>query len=159
MPFRLKNAPLEFQHIMNDIFNPYSEFIIVYIDDDLIYSTSVDQHFKHIICFKHIAHKNCLVVSAPKIKLFQIKIRFLGHDIFQGTIKPISRPLEFASKFQDVIKDTNQLQRFLGCLNYVSDIFPKVRHICAPLYKRLQKQPVPLTYEHTKVVQILKQKI
>uniref|UniRef100_A0A0R0EG68 Reverse transcriptase domain-containing protein n=1 Tax=Glycine max TaxID=3847 RepID=A0A0R0EG68_SOYBN len=35
MPFGLKNAPLEFQKIMNDIFNPYSKFVIVYIDDNL----------------------------------------------------------------------------------------------------------------------------
>ena len=38
MPFGLKNAPLEFQKIMNDIFNPYSKFSIVYIDDVLIFS-------------------------------------------------------------------------------------------------------------------------
>ena len=36
MPFSLKNAPLEFQKIMNDIFNPYLDFIIVYIDDILV---------------------------------------------------------------------------------------------------------------------------
>ena len=44
MPFDLKNAPLEFQRIMNDIFNPYSEFCIVYIDDVLIFSNSIEKH-------------------------------------------------------------------------------------------------------------------
>ena len=37
MPFGLKNAPSEFQRIMNEIFSPYSSFIIVYIDDVLIF--------------------------------------------------------------------------------------------------------------------------
>ena len=37
MPFGLKNAPSEFQRIMNDIYNPYSEFCIVYIDDVLVF--------------------------------------------------------------------------------------------------------------------------
>ena len=37
IPFGLKNAPLEFQKIMNDIFNPYSKFVIIYIDDVLIF--------------------------------------------------------------------------------------------------------------------------
>ncbi|RDX97412.1 hypothetical protein CR513_19821, partial [Mucuna pruriens] len=46
MPFGLKNAPSEFQKIMNDIFNPYSKFTIVYIDDVLIFSQTIDQHFK-----------------------------------------------------------------------------------------------------------------
>ena len=41
MPFDLKNAPSEFQNIMNDIFNPYTSFSIVYIDDVLIFSNSI----------------------------------------------------------------------------------------------------------------------
>ena len=36
VPFGLKNAPSEFQDIMNHIFNPYTEFTIVYIDDVLV---------------------------------------------------------------------------------------------------------------------------
>ncbi|XP_061364817.1 uncharacterized protein LOC133308224, partial [Gastrolobium bilobum] len=51
MPFGLKNAPSEFQRIMNDIFNPYSTFTIVYIDDVLVFSQSIDQHFKHLHIF------------------------------------------------------------------------------------------------------------
>ncbi|BBH05339.1 Leucine-rich repeat protein kinase family protein [Prunus dulcis] len=49
MPFGLKNAPSEFQNIMNEIFNAYSHFSIVYIDDVLIYSQSIEQHWKHLL--------------------------------------------------------------------------------------------------------------
>jgi len=48
MPFDLKNAHSEFQNIMNDIFTPFTKFIIVYIDDVLVFSKSIDQHFKHL---------------------------------------------------------------------------------------------------------------
>ena len=48
MPFGLKNAPSEFQNIMNDIFNTFSSFAIVYIDDVLIFSESLNQHRKHL---------------------------------------------------------------------------------------------------------------
>ena len=51
MPFRLKNASSEFQNIMNDIFNPYSSFSIVYIDNVLIFSESLEQHFNHLNIF------------------------------------------------------------------------------------------------------------
>ena len=44
MSFGLKNAPSEFQNIMNDIFYSFSHFTIVYIDDVLIYSNSIDEH-------------------------------------------------------------------------------------------------------------------
>jgi len=120
MPFGLKNAPSKFQNIMNDIFKPYTCFTIVYIDDILVYSNSIDQHIKHLHIFLLVIKKNVLVVSVPRMKLFQTKIRFLGHDIYQATIRPIARAIEFANKFFDEIKDKTQLQRFLSCLNSVS---------------------------------------
>ena len=51
MPFGLKNAPYEFQNIMNEIFNPFSSHAIVYIDDMLIFSESLNQHWKHLRAF------------------------------------------------------------------------------------------------------------
>lgn len=70
MPMGLKNATSEFQHIMNDILNPHSEFTIVYIDDILIFSQSLDQHFKHLNIFKELIKRNGMVISSKKIKLF-----------------------------------------------------------------------------------------
>ncbi|RDY05955.1 Orf V, partial [Mucuna pruriens] len=102
MPQGLKNAPSEFQNIMNDIFNKYAEFSLVYLDDVLIFS-----------------------------KRFEIN---------QGTIIPISRSIEFGEKFPNDIKDKTQLQRFLGCVNYIAEFIPNIRIICAPLYKRLRKK-------------------
>ena len=159
MPFGLKNAPSEYQNIMNDIFNPYSNFCIVYIDDVLVFSESIDQHLKHLRIFKDVIKKNGLVVSAPKMKLFQTKVRFLGHNIHQGTIIPIDRSIEFASKFPDEIKDKTQLQRFLGGLNYIADYYPKLAQDSAILYTRLTKNPPPWTSEHTKAIQKIKIKV
>ena len=157
MPFGLKNAPSEFQHIMNDIFNPFSGFIIVYIDDVLVFSNSIEQHFKHLDQFYNIVKESGLVVSAKKMKLFLTKIRFLGFEIYQGTIQPISRSIEFSDKFPDKIIDKNQLQRFLGCLNYVSEFIPNLRIICKPLFSRLRKNPPEWSSEMTQVVRNLKQ--
>ena len=109
MPFGLKNAPSEFQKVMNDIFNPYLNFILVYIDDVLIYSDNLEQHLKHINIFFDITKRNGLVVSTSKISLCQTSIRFLGHNICQGKIILISRSIEFADKFPDQILDKTQL--------------------------------------------------
>ena len=108
MSFGLKNAPSEFQNIINDIFNAYSRFSIVYIDEVLIFSNSIEEHFQHLRIFQKLARDNGLVISASKIKKFQTKIRFLGFEIYQGTIKPIQRAIEFANKFPDELKDKNQ---------------------------------------------------
>ena len=48
MPFGLKNAPSEFQNIMNEIFNQFSNFIIICIDDVLVYSDFIERHWKHL---------------------------------------------------------------------------------------------------------------
>ena len=103
--FWLKNAPSKFQNIMNDIFNDYTKFFIVYIDDVLIFSNYIEEHFQHLKFFQKLARDNMLVISASKIKIFQTNIRFLDFCIYQGKIKHIQRAIEFASKFPNEIKD------------------------------------------------------
>ena len=105
MSFGLKNAPSEFQNIMNDIFNSFSHFTIVYIDDVLVYSSFIDEHWKHLYSFLDTIKRNGLVVFAKKIKLFQTKVCFLGYDISKGQIRPIDRAIQFADKFPDIIID------------------------------------------------------
>jgi hypothetical protein len=102
---------------------------------------------------------NGLVVSPTKIKLFQDKIRFLGHNIYQGKITPIDRAIQFADKFPDEIKDKNQLQRFLGSLNYVSEYYQNFRKICRPLFQRLQNDPPPWNDTHTQIVRQIKKHV
>ena len=143
MSFGLNNAPSEFQNIMNDIFNDHTRFSIVYIDDVLIFSNSIEEHFQHLRIFQKIIKESGLVISAPKRKLFQTQISFLGFEIYQGKIKPIQRAIDFANKFPDEIKDKNQLQRFLGSLNYVSEFYPNLRTSIKPLFQRLKKNPLP----------------
>src|SRR5690242_15972281 len=87
---------------MNDTFSPYMDFIIVYIDDILIFSKTFELHIKHLDIFKKIVNQNGLVISKPKMSLFQTEVRFLGHNICQGKITPIQRAIDFASKFPDV---------------------------------------------------------
>ena len=156
MPMGLKNAPAEFQNIMNNILMPYSGFAIVYLDDVLIFSDSVEQHLKHLKIFKELIKRNGLVISAKKMILAVTKVRFLGHEIWKGTITPIARSIEFAKKFPNEIKNKTQLQRFLGSLNYVADFIPEIRIVAKPLFNRLRKNPKPWEKEHTEAVKKIK---
>ena len=88
-----------------------------------------------------------------------MKIRFLGHNIHQGTIIPIDRSIEFANKFPNQIIDKTQLQRFLGCLKYVRDFVPYLNNIVKPLHDRLRKNPPPWSGIHTQVVKEIKLKV
>ena len=66
MPFSFKNAPSEFQRIMNDILSDYSKFCIVYIDDILIFSHFIDKYFKNIKTCYYVARKSVPVVFKTK---------------------------------------------------------------------------------------------
>jgi len=63
IPFGLKNAPLEFQKRMEELFKDYS-FIIVYIDDLLIFSKDISEHKKHLEKFYQVVFKRGLVLYA-----------------------------------------------------------------------------------------------
>ncbi|KAL4198861.1 hypothetical protein AMTRI_Chr03g48160 [Amborella trichopoda] len=128
--------------------------MIVYIDDVLIFSENIDQHFKHINVFKHAE----LIVSAKMINICQTKIRFLRHHIHHETIIPIERSIQFVYKFPDIILDKTELQRFLGCLNYIIDFYENLALDAKPLYDRLKKNPPKWTNEYTQAVQKIKLK-
>ncbi|KAA0058439.1 Enzymatic polyprotein [Cucumis melo var. makuwa] len=125
MSFGLKNAPSEFQKIMNDIFNQYQEFTIVYIDDVLVFSNTVDQHFKHLKVVLNAIKSNGLVVSKPKIKLFQTRVRFLGYEINQGIIKPIQRlkknPKPWTDEHTRAVQSIKSLAKSVTCLSLVDE--------------------------------------
>ena len=75
MPFGLKNAPSKFQNIMNEIFNPFSSFAIVYIDDVLIFSESLNQHRKHLQAFLQTIDSMVLLFQPPRLNSSK-----LGYD-------------------------------------------------------------------------------
>src|SRR6266496_3455120 len=82
MPFRLKNTPLTFQRLMNKILREnIDEFVIVYIDDLLIYSKTFEEHIEHISkVFEKLQEAN-LIMKLKKCKFYMPNVEFLGHII------------------------------------------------------------------------------
>lgn len=122
MPFGLKNAPSEFQKRMDDIFRHLS-FVIVYIDDLLIYSVDMKQHVQHLKAVHQLLYKHGLVLSKPKLCWAQSKIEYLGLILSQGQVELQDHVLKKLTDFPDEILDIKQLQRFLGCLNYIRQFY------------------------------------
>ncbi|CAI0396089.1 unnamed protein product, partial [Linum tenue] len=53
----------------------------------------------------------------------------------------------------------NQLQRFLGSLNYILDFYPNINILCKPLHNRLKKSPPPWSDQHTEIVLQIKRQV
>ena len=82
MPFGLTNAPATFMDLMNRIFQPYlDQFVIVFIEDILIYSGSKEDHEEHLRVVLQILREHQLYAKFCKCQFWLDSVAFLGHVI------------------------------------------------------------------------------
>ncbi|GBG75846.1 hypothetical protein CBR_g21090 [Chara braunii] len=89
MPFGLCNAPGIFQHAMNRIFHDYlDKFIVVYLDDILIFSRTVEEHAEHLKIVLGLLRQHQYKVNLDKCEFGGTKILYLGHEISTDGLRP-----------------------------------------------------------------------
>ena len=89
MPFGLTNAPATFQRLMNHILRSViRKFALVYLDDVIIYSTSIEQHIKHIDIVLGLLQEAGLKIKLSKCTFLQTSVNYLGHVISDKGITP-----------------------------------------------------------------------
>ena len=82
MPFRLTNAPTAFMDLMNKVFKPYlDKFLIVFIDDILVYSKSEEEHMQHLRITLLTLREHQLYTKFSKCEFWMTKMHFLGHVV------------------------------------------------------------------------------
>jgi hypothetical protein len=82
MPFGLTNAPVVFQHLMNDIFREYMDkFVMVYLDDILIFSKDRETHDKHVRLVLAMLREHGLYAKLEKCEFDKSSVVFLGYVI------------------------------------------------------------------------------
>nr|AAP53052.1 retrotransposon protein, putative, Ty3-gypsy subclass [Oryza sativa Japonica Group] len=139
MPLGLKNAPAIFQRKMQNIFNENQEFILVYIDDLLVFSRTYKEHIAHLEIFFRKVEQNRLILSKKKMEICKEKINFLGHEIGEGKIHLQEHIAKKILQFPDAMNDKKKLQQFLGLVNYARNHINNLAKLAGPLYAKLIK--------------------
>jgi len=95
MPFELYNTPSTFQATMNDLFQPnLRKFIIVFFDDILVYSPSLDSHITHLDITFDVLHSNHFKLKGNKCLIGHHSIQYLRHIISHQQVQSDLNKLE-----------------------------------------------------------------
>ena len=87
MPLRLTNASTAFMDLMHRVFQPYlDQFIVVFVDDILIYSQSEREHEDHLRIILQLLRDHQLYAKLSKCEFWLIEVRFLGHVVSASSV-------------------------------------------------------------------------
>jgi hypothetical protein len=160
VPFGLTNAPAIFMNLMNKIFIPYlDKFVIVFIDDILIYSKDKEEHAKHLRIALQILREHQLYAKFSKYEFWLDQVEFLGHVISKEGIAV--NPSKVASFLEwEAPKNVKQIRGFLGMAGYYRRFIEGFSKIVGPMTKLLWKNtPFVWSEECEASFQTLKDKL
>ncbi|GJX36034.1 putative reverse transcriptase domain-containing protein [Tanacetum coccineum] len=118
MPFGLTNTPAVFIDLMNRVCKPYlDKFVIVFIDDILIYSKDKKEHEEHLKAILELLKKEKLYAKFSKCNFRPLKVQFLGHVIDSRGIHVDPAKIESIKDWASP-KTPTEIRQFLGLAGY-----------------------------------------
>ena len=140
MPFGLTNAPVVFMDLMNRIFQPcLDQFVIVFIDDILIYSGSKEDNEEHLRVVLQILRENQLYAKFSKCQFWLNSVAFLGHVISAEGISVDPQKIEAIMNWKPPTNVT-EIRSFLGLAGYYRKFVEGFSKLAAPLTKLTRKE-------------------
>ncbi|KAI2652199.1 Transposon Tf2-9 polyprotein [Labeo rohita] len=146
MPFGLANSPSYFQAFVNDVFRDMlGRWVIVYIDDILIFSNSYAEHVQHVraVLQRLIQHK--LFAKEEKCQFHQESIAFLGYVISPEGVAMDESKVNAVRNWPRP-RTLKELQRFLGFANFYRRFIRNFSTVASPLTSMVRKGETRLTW-------------
>nr|GEW83833.1 hypothetical protein [Tanacetum cinerariifolium] len=139
MPFRLTNAPAVFMDLMKVCKNYLDKFVIVFIDDILIYSKDEKEHEEHLKAILELLKEEKLYAKFSKCEFWIPKVQFLSHVIDSRGIHVYPAKIESIKDWAS-LKTPTDIRQFLGLAGYYRRFIEGFSKIAKSMMKLTQKE-------------------
>jgi len=145
MPFGLTSAPTAFMRLMNEVLHDYlDKFVIIFIDDILVYSRSQEEHHYHLQKVLERLREQRLFAKFSKCKFWQREIGFLGHRVSEQGVTADPEKIAAIHEWPQPTNAT-EVRSFLGLAGYYRKFVKGFSSITKPL-TRLTSKSVPFAW-------------
>ena len=139
MPFGLTNAPAAFMDLMNRVFQSYvDQFVVVFIDDILVYSKDRESHDTHLQVVLETLRKEQLYAKLSKCEFWKNDVSFLGHIVSKEGIRVDPKKIEVVVEWKPP-RNVTEVRSFLGLAGYYRRFVKGFSMTAAPMTRLLQK--------------------
>ena len=143
MPFGLTNAPAVFQRLMQQVLaglNPDEgpDFVVVYIDDILVFSQTLEDHLEHLERVMERLEAASLKLKPAKCRFARHEVEYLGHQVTPEGLKTNDRLVAAVQDFPQP-QNIRDARRFLGMSSYYRRFIPQFANIAQPLHSLTRK--------------------
>jgi hypothetical protein len=151
MPQGLSNSPATFQRVVDNILRDLiNKGCLVYMDDIIVYSTSLEEH---ILLLKKVFSKlreSNLKIQLDKSHFLKQEVEFLGHVVTPEGVKPNPDKIKAIKKFP-IPRTVRQIKSFLGLIGYYRKFIQGLANITKPMTACLKKKAkIDLSNEYIK---------
>ncbi|GBG65811.1 hypothetical protein CBR_g53782 [Chara braunii] len=146
MPFGLTNAPATFQAAMTTEFrHMLDRFVLIYLDDILVYSRSLDKHVEHLRTVLERLRQAKYKANRDKCEFARQELEYLGHYVTAQGIRPLADKIE-APRVWPKPTNTMDVRSFMGLAGYYQRFITGYSRIDASM-TRLQSPKVPFVFD------------
>ena len=139
MLFGLTNSPGVFTDLMNQVFRPYvDQFVVVFIDDILVYSKDREDHDTHLRVVMETLRKEQLYEKLSKCEFWLREVSFLGHIVSEEGIRVDPKKIEVIIEWKQP-RNVIEVRSFLGLEGYYRRFVNGFSMTAAPRTRLLQK--------------------